>query len=74
MRKIVFRLEENEVPEVDRKLAAISAQDETFRYSIKKYRDGYFLVIRCRNADIAHRRALWVRDKIFGNDRLYWVK
>lgn len=69
-----FLLDENEVGEVEVKLMEIKAVDETFKYSIYKRKEGgYLLIIRCSSKDEAHRRALWLRDKVFNNEKLYWV-
>ena len=75
MANAYFLLREDEVGDVDMKMMGIKAKDESFRYRIFKRKEGgYILAIRCASVDEAHRKALWIRDKVFGDGRLYWVK
>ncbi len=72
----MFRISKEEVDEVEVKMYNIRAKDETFRYKIAKFGDtgDYVLIVYCKDADEAHRRGMWIRDKVFGNSKLYWVK
>jgi len=77
MPKAIFVIDEDEVPVVENIMFDIKAKDETFRYKIgkSKYEKGkYVLIVYGSSVDEVHRRAMWVRDKVFGNGRLYWVK
>ena len=77
MPKAIFVVDEDEVPVVENVMFDIKAKDETFRYKIgkSKYEKGkYVLIVYGSSVDEVHRRAMWVRDKVFGNGRLYWVK
>jgi len=77
MAKVMFLLNEDEVNDIESVMYEISSKDDTFRYKIvkSKYEEGkYVLIVYCSDKDEAHRRGMWIRDKVFSNDRLYWVK
>jgi len=77
MPKAIFVIDEDEVPVVENVMFDIKAKDETFRYKIgkSKYEKGkYVLIVYGSCVDEVHKKAMWIRDKVFGNDRLYWVK
>jgi len=77
MSKVMFLLNEEEVNDIEAVMYDISSKDDTFRYRIvkSKYEPGkYVLIVYCSSRDEAYRRGAWIRDKVFKNDRLYWVK
>ena len=77
MAKVVFLIDEDEVNDIEAVMYEISSKDDTFRYKIakSKYEKGkYVLIVYCSDKDEAHRRGMWIRGKVFNNDRLYWVK
>lgn len=74
---VVFVIDEDEVPDIENVMMGIRAKDETFRYKIAKsnYEKGkYVLIVYCRDRDDAYRKGAWIRDKVFDNSKLYWVK
>ena len=72
---VKFIVSEDEVSEVDLKLGGIRAVDSSFRYSMKKLKDGRFLLkIYSDSKDDAYKKGLWIRDKVFGNDRFFKVE
>ena len=77
MNKVMFLLDEHEVNDVEAIMYDISSKDDTFRYKIAKsnYEKGkYVLIVYCSSKDEAYRRGAWIRDKVFKNEKLYWVK
>jgi len=77
MAKVMFLLDDEEVNDIEAIMYEISSKDDTFRYKIVKssYEEGkYVLIVHCSDKNEAHRRGMWIRDKVFNNDRLYWVK
>ena len=74
---VVFVIDEDEVPDVENVMMGIRAKDETFRYKIAKsnYEKGkYVLIVYCMDRDDAYRKGAWIRDRVFDNGKLYWVK
>ena len=75
MAVVIFRLDEDEVDEVDRKMFGIKAVDEDFRYRIfLGYEGDWLLMIFARSEDEAHRRAAWIWDKVFNKEKWYVVR
>ena len=77
MKKLMFFLSEEEAARVEPILYSIRAADCTFAY--KFYRlssepNKFLLVVACKDENEAHRRGMWLRDKLFGNSKLYFVK
>lgn len=71
--KACFLLGEDEVDTVEIIMSDIRAKDETFRYKIRKRKEGgYVLVIYDSDMDRLHRRAMWVSHRAL-NGRLYWI-
>jgi len=74
--KVIFKLSEDEVGEVDVKLNGIRAKDETFKYKIVKAYDGsgFLLIVYAEDRDQAYRRGMWLWDKVFNREKLFTVK
>lgn len=76
MAKAIFILDPVEVLGVKEKLAGIKRVDSSFRYDIVEARNGsgYLLIVFAKDKSEAHKKSLWIWDKVFGKDRAYFVK
>lgn len=75
MAKAIFVLGEEEVDSVRVIMEEIKAKDETFRYSIfKGYEGDWLLCVFGEDKDEAHRRGMWIYDKVFNKEKGYVVK
>jgi len=76
MARAIFKLKSEELAEVDAKLTGIRAVDRTFKYGIVEAYDGsgYILTIFASDKDEAHKKALWLRSKVFNDKKWYIVK
>lgn len=73
MFETVFKTDEVEIAEAEEKLKAIAAKDDTFRYSVRKTKNGYWIVIFSKDRDTAYRRGMWISKKML-NGKLFLVK
>jgi len=71
----VFNPEEFDVVTIEEQLRGIRAKDITFKYVIKELKDGkYMLKVYAKDIDQAHKRGLWLRDKLFNGKIGYKVR
>lgn len=73
--KFVFDPNRYDTSILNQALHEIRIKDATFRYSMQKLKDGkYILKVYSQDKDQAHKRALWIRDKLFNNEVGYKVE
>ena len=70
----VFPKDEFDINTIEEQLTQVRLKDRSFKYSIALLKDNYILKIYGENIDKLHRRALWVREKIFNNEVGYKIK
>jgi len=73
----IFKIDRDELVIVAEKMQGIKLRDITFRYDIvESYEetDKYLLLIYDKDKDKLHKRAMWIREKVFNNDRFYYMK
>lgn len=59
---------------VDNALTGLRLKDKSIKYSIDLIKDKYVVKIYCKDLNELHKKALWIRDKIFNNEVGYKVK
>lgn len=75
MIKVQFVVKPEEIAVVRRKLIGISAVDLNFVYKVVQLDDGnYLLIVYANSKDEAFKKGMWLRDKLFNNDRYFKVR
>ena len=69
----VFKVDEVELAEAEVKLRAIAAKDDSFKYSVRKTRSGYWIVVFSKDKDTAYKRGVWLSKKAL-NGKLFLVR
>lgn len=59
---------------VDNALTGLRLKDKSIKYSIDIIEGKCVVKIYCKDLNDLHRKALWIRDKIFNNEVGYKVK
>lgn len=66
-------MDEVELAEAEAKLRAIAAKDDSFKYSVRKTKSGYWIVVFSKDKDTAYKRGVWLSKKAL-NGKLFLVR
>ena len=75
MYRVQFVIKPEEIAMVRRKLVGISAVDLNFVYKLVQLDDGnYLLIVYANSKEEDLKKGMWLRDKLFNNDRYFKVR